>query len=49
MELLAFSGKRTQALRQFEACRQALRDEFDVAPGIETEALYRSILAGSAH
>ena len=44
MDVLCRCGKRTQALRQFEACRKALRDEFDVAPAIETEALYRSIL-----
>jgi DNA-binding SARP family transcriptional activator len=44
MEVLSRGGKRTQALRQFEACRQALREEFDVAPALETEALYRSIL-----
>ena len=44
MEALYRSGKRTQALRQFDACRRALREEFDAAPVIETEALYRSIL-----
>jgi DNA-binding SARP family transcriptional activator len=44
MDALCRSGKRTQALRQFEACRKALREEFDVAPVIETETLYRSIL-----
>jgi len=44
MEILARCGRRTQALRQFEACRQALRDEFDAVPVLETEALYRSIL-----
>jgi DNA-binding SARP family transcriptional activator len=46
MEALYACGKRTQALRQFEACRRALKDEFDVAPVMETEALYRRILAG---
>jgi len=46
MELLWRCGRRTQALRQFEACRQALRDEFDSTPLLETEALYRSILGG---
>ena len=44
MDVLCRCGRRTQALRQYEACRQALREEFDVAPLIETEALYRSIL-----
>ncbi|MBV8433676.1 MAG: winged helix-turn-helix domain-containing protein, partial [Candidatus Eremiobacteraeota bacterium] len=46
MEVLHFSGKRSQALRQFEACRRALQEEFDVAPVMETETLYRRILAG---
>ncbi len=44
MDVLCRCGKRTQALRQFEACRQALHDEFDVLPVLETEMLYRSIL-----
>lgn len=46
MEVLWRSGKRTQALRQFEACRRALRDEFDSSPLLETESLYRGILGG---
>lgn len=49
MEVLYFSGKRTQALRQYEVCRAALKDEFNVDPVMETETLYRSILAGSFH
>jgi DNA-binding SARP family transcriptional activator len=44
MEVLSRCGKRTQALRQFEACRRALKEEFDAAPVLETETLYRSIL-----
>ncbi|MEO7038501.1 MAG: BTAD domain-containing putative transcriptional regulator [Candidatus Elarobacter sp.] len=44
MDALCRCGKRTQALRQFEECRRALKEEFDVAPVIETETLYRSIL-----
>jgi DNA-binding SARP family transcriptional activator len=44
MELLCRIGKRTQALRQFDACRRALKEEFDCSPLLETEALYRSIL-----
>jgi len=47
MEVLHFSGKRPQALRQFESCRRALREEFDVEPVLETESLYRRILAGN--
>ncbi len=49
MDLLFRSGKRIQALRQFEACRRALKEEFDSSPLLETESLYRSILSGSAH
>ncbi len=49
MEVLHFSGKRTQALRQYEICRSALKDEFNVDPVMETETLYRSILAGNSH
>lgn len=44
MDVLCRCGKRTQALRQYEACRRALKEEFDAAPVLETEALYRSIL-----
>jgi hypothetical protein len=44
--VLWHSGKRTQALRQFEACRQGLKEEFDSSPLLETEALYRNILGG---
>lgn len=44
MEVLSRCGKRAQALRQFEVCRRALREEFDASPVLETETLYRSIL-----
>ncbi|MGH7707539.1 MAG: BTAD domain-containing putative transcriptional regulator [Vulcanimicrobiaceae bacterium] len=44
IDLFGRCGRRTQALRQFDVCRQALRDEFGVAPDIETETLYRRIL-----
>lgn len=46
MEALLRCGKRTQALRQFEICRRALKEEFDSSPLLETEALYRRILNG---
>ncbi len=49
MDLLFRSGKRIQALRQFEACRRALKEEFDSSPLLETETLYRSILNGCLH
>ncbi|MBV8367768.1 MAG: winged helix-turn-helix domain-containing protein [Candidatus Eremiobacteraeota bacterium] len=44
MEALHRCGKRTQALRQYEACRRALQEEFDAVPVLETETLYNSIL-----
>jgi DNA-binding SARP family transcriptional activator len=44
MDVLSRCGRRTQALRQYEACRQVLKEEFGVAPVMETETLYRSIL-----
>ena len=36
-------GNRGQALRQYQACEQALRDEFDVAPSEQTRALLREL------
>jgi DNA-binding SARP family transcriptional activator len=36
-------GNRGQALRQYQACEQALRDEFGVAPSEETRALLREL------
>jgi predicted ATPase/DNA-binding SARP family transcriptional activator len=46
MELLAADGNRSAALAQYEACRQALREELDVEPDAETVALYRRIRRG---
>ncbi len=43
MELLALNGRRSEALKQFEICRQALRDELGVEPSGETLALYKRI------
>jgi DNA-binding SARP family transcriptional activator len=45
MGCYASAGERAQALRQFHACRTILRREQGVAPGPETSALYRQILA----
>jgi len=36
MQVLAMSGRRTEALAQFEACRRTLRDEFGVDPSNTT-------------
>lgn len=46
MILLAASGQRAQALRQYEICRQILADELGAAPMAETTALYRQIQKG---
>ncbi len=43
MDVLWRSGRRTEALRQYEVCCRAVREEFDVPPMPDTEALYRSI------
>lgn len=48
MACYAKGGERAQALRQFHACRTILRREQGVAPGPETSALYREILAETA-
>ena len=46
MRLLAWTGKRGAALRQFETCKQVLSEELDVEPVSETTALYQQIQAG---
>jgi adenylate cyclase len=46
MRLLAWTGQRGAALRQFEVCKRALSEELDVAPAAETIALYRQIHTG---
>jgi TolB-like protein/DNA-binding SARP family transcriptional activator len=38
------AGERALALRQYEACRQILRDELQISPGEQTEALRRRCL-----
>lgn len=43
MELLALNGRRSEALKQFDICQQALHDEFGVEPSAETLALYERI------
>ena len=39
MEQLALNGRRSEALKQFAVCRQALHDELGVEPTAETLAL----------
>jgi len=46
MQLLAWTGKRGAALRQFEQCRQVLDEELNGTPAEETVILYRKIQAG---
>jgi DNA-binding SARP family transcriptional activator len=43
MRLYALVGDRTAALRQFDRCEAALRDELGVRPAADTIRLYRSI------
>jgi len=47
MRLFAANGDRAQAVRQYHACRDALRRELDVDPSGETESLHRSLLEES--
>lgn len=47
MEALARNGQRTQALAQFEACRQRLAEAFGVEPQDETRALNEAIHDGT--
>jgi DNA-binding SARP family transcriptional activator len=46
MRLLALSGQRTAALKQYDECTAALLDELGVPPSLETTALYDQIMAG---
>ena len=46
MRAYALSGSRDRAVRQYQACREALRRELEVEPSAETDALYREIAAG---
>jgi DNA-binding SARP family transcriptional activator len=46
MRLYALDGRRHRALRQYQACIEALAADLGVAPDPETEALYTQILSG---
>ncbi|MBK8048259.1 MAG: hypothetical protein IPK16_14735 [Anaerolineales bacterium] len=46
MRIYAAAGDRARALRQFERCVQALRDELDVPPAEVTVCLHEQIRAG---
>ena len=45
MKALWQTGRRGEALRQFETCRKVLREEIGVEPTKETKGLYQAILA----
>jgi tetratricopeptide (TPR) repeat protein len=44
MQAYARAGRYTEALRQYQACRIALRRDLDVAPEPATENLYRELM-----
>jgi predicted ATPase len=46
MRLLALSGRNSEALVQYETCRQILEKELCVEPSEETKVLYESLLQG---
>lgn len=46
MQLYAWTGQRTAALRQYQTCVQILDEELNVAPAEETTALYERIRRG---
>ncbi len=47
MRLLALSGRRSEALAQYELCRQILAQEMGVEPAVETKRLYEQIRDGT--
>jgi predicted ATPase/DNA-binding SARP family transcriptional activator len=48
MRLLALSGRSSEALLQYEACRDILQKELGVEPSEETKALHEQLLKGEA-
>ncbi len=48
IELLAESGQRAAALKQYELCRQVLLEELGVEPEVETTTLFEAVRAGAA-
>ena len=44
MQAYARAGRYTEALRQYQVCRMALRRDLDVAPEPATESLYRELM-----
>ena len=46
MRALVWSGRRTEALAQYEVCRRTLQEELGTGPARETAALYEAIRDG---
>lgn len=46
MRLLALAGKRSQAIAQYESCKETLKLELGVEPSQETIELYEQIVSG---
>ncbi len=46
LQLYAWSGQRAAAVRQYRECRRILRDELNVNPSPETQALYQQLHGG---
>ena len=46
MRLLALSGQQSAALKQYDLCRQILKEELGLDPSKETTALFQAIRAG---
>lgn len=44
MRIYAAMGNRALVIRQFEQCRQALKNEVDAPPSYQTQALYESLI-----
>jgi predicted ATPase len=48
MTALAENGRRNEALRQYETCRERLMDELGVEPAAETTTIFEQIKAGES-
>ena len=46
MRALAASGKRSEALRRYQQCRQALAEELEIQPAPETRRLWQALIQG---
>ena len=49
MELFAGAGRRSDALRQYQACVDALERELGAEPSVDTKAAYKAILDVESH